>query len=703
MELSTIVVIVALHLTGFVSAYVTPSPAATIEAWTDAGNIWKHVALPHSSGVSRLAHEILQDPRVNLSTSCRSSLTEFSQGLIYGDERAYKILDSFAKFRSGFLENQRFVDFGHYDQCLDQKGRYVLLNIHFPLPASRSFGQLKHATHQANSSGMVSMMSSSYLLFYTVTPLVGVCFPELCSQHDVHNIIESDLITKFTHPLRLEVVSTEADTDEDRFPDHKLLRLISQIVILWLISMMLIGTYFPSQHFLLKHFDAKRNREKLFQESSNPRLNFFNGYKVCYLLTAIFGHLIIPITPSLHPFTMEIIHYILKTSFYAYQVKSAFSVVATNFMISASLSVVSWLPEIEKKKGRLSVVSFLFLRAIRTLPVTIFCMLIIYSFPLVSFRAGPLMNHIQKNLTGLCIENGWKDLIFVANTGNPVYNCSAISWYASADFQLYALSFFTLILLYKKPKLGIYFTFFQIFAGIIIQGFVIWYYDVSPSITMFYTNDSQRMSHIFRTIYVQAYNNISVYAIGILLGYAIVKDVQIPEKWTKFCWILSTTLFLGSVILPGFLFDGLDFVGSRFWEIVVGAFFKIGPSAGLAGLLFLCWVQPDSWLAKVLGAKSLAPIARLSYSAFMTHSFLIIFLMGIQREPFYMSHMEVTTKVLFICITSMPLAYFTYITVEAPFFNLVKELASPKKLTQEASNNNNGLLDKNSNLNKKQE
>ena len=451
---------------------------------------------------------------------------------------------------------------------------------------------------------------------------------------------------------------------------------------------MLVGTLFPSQHFLLKHFDAKKNTDKIFQESSNPRLEFFNGFKTIYFLVCLFAHFGTPITPTLVPFTMEISHYITKTPFLVVLAKVGFVIVAINFVVSACLSVMSWMPEIEKRKGKLSLSTYLFLRITRTMPVTLVCVLVNYCFPLVSYRSGPLMNHIQRNLTELCIENGWKEITFVANAGIPVYNCSTISWYASSDMQLYTVSFLTLILLYKRPKLGIYFTIFQVFLGALIQGLVIWYDDVSPSVVMFLTNDIQRLMLVFRTIYIQGYNNLSAYAIGILLGYSIVKDIQLPKEWRRFCWFLSTFLLVGTMSIPVFLYDGLDFNGSRSLEIVVGALFKTGCSAGLAGLLFMCWVEPDSWLARKLSAKIFTPIARISFSMFMTHPFLIIFMLGMQRQPFYMSHMEVLTKTLYLIFASIFVCYFTFITVEAPFFNLVKELLSSKKQKSQEVNNN---------------
>jgi len=185
---------------------------------------------------------------------------------------------------------------------------------------------------------------------------------------------------------------------------------------------------------------------------------------------------------------------------------------------------------------------------------------------------------------------------------------------------------------------------------------------------------------------------LSSYAIGILLGYGITTEYELPMKWRRLAWWFSTVLFIGIMWIPIHFYEGLEFQGSRTNEIILGSFFKAGCSAGLGGLLFMCWTEPDSWLARRLSAKIFTPISRISYSMFMTHPFLIIFLYGMQREPFYLSHLEVFTKSIYLVLASLVVGYVTFITVEAPFFNLVKQLLAPKKITISSDSNNNDQM-----------
>lgn len=52
--------------------------------------------------------------------------------------------------------------------------------------------------------------------------------------------------------------------------------------------------------------------------------------------------------------------------------------------------------------------------------------------------------------------------------------CLTHAWYLGADFQLYLTSFFLLVMLYRKPMVGVCMTLAAIFVGMLAAGAVIY-------------------------------------------------------------------------------------------------------------------------------------------------------------------------------------------------------------------------------------
>lgn len=59
------------------------------------------------------------------------------------------------------------------------------------------------------------------------------------------------------------------------------------------------------------------------------------------------------------------------------------------------------------------------------------------------------------------------------------YQAFPHTWYLSADYQLYLLSYFVIILLYKTPKVGLIISGVLILTGTVAHGLVLKYFNTT--------------------------------------------------------------------------------------------------------------------------------------------------------------------------------------------------------------------------------
>lgn len=381
------------------------------------------------------------------------------------------------------------------------------------------------------------------------------------------------------------------------------------------------------------------------------------------------------------------------------------------------LQVISWMPELMKRQGRISLTQFLSIRIFRTLPVTLACLFFIYSLPLIPSGGGPNMNVVQKNMTTNCINNWWKELLFISNHDSPSEICLVVGWYMSADFQLYLLSFFVIYFLYHNEKLALRMIIGSIIAGPVIQFAVMFIRQVQPTVMMFSTNDPRGLWDLVQVLHFHAFNYISSYGLGLLLGYVIVKDYRIPQAYRNIGWRMSIFLLGGTMLLPDLMYDDQTFViNSRFLEILFGSLVRTVMIAGFAGVMLMGFSDADSPIVQFLSAKPFTILSRMSFSVFMVHPFVFVFLVATRKHAVDYDLSQFLMFAIFLIIASFFFGYFLFICVEAPFVNITKlclpsrgqkrriaaNAAAAAAVNERIENKENNNIDDNCNCNNRQ-
>ncbi|CAH1959022.1 unnamed protein product [Acanthoscelides obtectus] len=223
--------------------------------------------------------------------------------------------------------------------------------------------------------------------------------------------------------------------------------------------------------------------------------------------------------------------------------------VQTFFLFSAFLLSYHLFQVIETRKSfsiKCIVLTFVN-RYLRIFPPVVLMLASGVTLWIVSFFHGPIRDLYSDLEYQMCRKNWWTTLFFINNHYNSHDMCYFISWYLSADTQLYILSLLILSLIWKfrirvDRILGISFL-----IGILIPIGINYIYNLDTiyRITPENSKNNQFRSSNFSVTYTSMYANMATYMLGLSFGYVHLKVNNyrwFPLMVHKICWWL---LFLG--------------------------------------------------------------------------------------------------------------------------------------------------------------
>lgn len=409
-----------------------------VDDWVTAARLLGHYAWPHRQPFISLVNFLLsQESNRNpphLSIQCSQSLSSFVSALDRQREDAMLLFDSFSKVSPGLLSD-RLQDFGHYSQCHKssfegQATTYYLLALNWPLPRHTSShftftfdeGTFQRLTNESYNSSWIAKFNRNVDNFSVYPQLFAICLPASCSDIDVSHLLSQ--LDEHITPLKITVFSSES-VATDPFSDYNgsFLQVTSRCLLCCVIAFSLLSSLLCNlqpalyKNSFFKHFDALEHTDRLFSFSSGSKqrpTEFISGYKGLYLITAISNHAYMPLTPAvgfhfLPIHTLEVFDPLWNTF------QRGMATFNVNVSVSAMLNSISWIEPLEKSRGKTTFALFLLLRVLRTLPVTVVCLLLVYSLPVLAPGSGPLVTRAQRSILTNCLHNGWKELLFVSN------------------------------------------------------------------------------------------------------------------------------------------------------------------------------------------------------------------------------------------------------------------------------------------------
>ncbi|KAJ0174361.1 hypothetical protein K1T71_010507 [Dendrolimus kikuchii] len=466
------------------------------------------------------------------------------------------------------------------------------------------------------------------------------------------------------------------------------------VIFLLLIVMNVIGSLYDvcckdskiGNPYLLA-FSLRQNWKKLIAPAGvgpDPRLErlkLFHGLRTMTMVCVIFCHTVFCIALSYveNPLYIEKSYEDpLKQLLYngtllthTFFVMSSF-LLAYNFQIHSEKHNISWL---QWPKGIL-------LRWLRLTPM--------YALILATVSTwwrflgdGPLWKLMIVSETNACRRYWWAHIFYINNYIYEDNFCLPQTWYLAADTQLFCLGLLIcvmarssrarkislLLLLLASFVIVASHTYFQNLDAVVIQ---------SPeTYRNLYAHDDT-----FRLRYIRGHTNMSTYILGLAGGFLAYhwqttgKDLT---KYRNYRYALWAALPLGvAVILSGGLFyiDGLEpAVGLK---VLYATFYKIIVQSLVVIFIITSIFKLESVYRGIVEWRGFTWTGRVTYSAFLLHTFFQKAFLGIQTAPTVMSEyyiLIILSGYIFLTYIS---AAALFVLVESPINRVIKALMAPK-------------------------
>lgn len=646
--------------------------------------------------IETLDHIVANPTSIGLSKSCTNSLHTLSIGLQQRKIWAYQFMDSSGKGKSGFTYGY-IADYGNFDQCLGIKvsnghreefhGKYCMVNMRFPLTKQPERGFLRPMKLNLTATKLEDTIYQYYgnytELFYYDTFTLGVCIPSTCSREELASMLRH---TFRAYQLTIEPRKYCEDNNDllEIFMRKSWDVKLSLIILFVLGSIVFWSTilnyFFPSLPYV-NNFCAIRNTKKLTADYVDPsmkKLMFFDTFKCFFQLGGTLAHLIlfIPVTPTMFGVIQDrsqdmrdlwILSELLQKSVYITQLVLIVSGFFTSYYI---------IPVIEKNKGQLNFLSFVFKRWLRTAPTLvagIVCML-----ALSGIIYGPLAEEINEQYLNACRKT-WLYTIFNLNNFHVSSDvCLPQTWTQSADFHLWIMSYLPLLWLYKNPRKGVISCLVVIAAGVIIPSVVVFVQDLpSPIGTArpFEILFNIMHSTTFPMIAKATYNNISNYFLGVLLGYICVKNIRFNlihvAIFNIFSWVLIILCFFGPYIW--FNMMGMEF--NSLINAVYAGVFRLSFGLVFASCIYNAFYYSQYFIGfSVVETKAFAVFGRLAMSIYVSQLAPFGYYVTMAYDPVPINKYTAMLRVIPIVLQIYILGYFVFLLFEAPSLNFGKDL-----------------------------
>ncbi|KAH8337676.1 hypothetical protein KR074_006562 [Drosophila pseudoananassae] len=584
-----------------------------------------------------------KEPRQDDLDKCNTDLTALLKGISTKQTWAMKMVDSWGSIPSGLFTGDSY-DLGNFDECL-------------------SIEKLVEENRK---------ISGKYC-FLTISSLkIATCFPASCSAATMESFMEKFLQTMFKISMSIKINESGCQTSEKEPWDGLTIFTIVILSVLSIIVMIAtIYDYFLCEDqrqmpVIIKSFSARANSRALFrvENNSNPNvIQCLNGIRCMSLIWVIFCHeyAFTMISPNLN--TLDLVAWVPKP-FSSFMVHGYFSV-DSFFVLGGMLVSMIVLRTMEKSEGKLNPLMMYLHRIIRILPVMVIAILIyMRMMPVVS--GGPMFKG-GYHATHACEKNWFWTLLFVQNYAVVNY-CLNHSWYLAVDMQLYIISPFLLIAIYKwgkKAAAGIV-VLIVLLSGCLFATQMVNKY----SILFKYENGGNGDGLGTKKLYLATHTHAAPWLIGFLFGYFLHlnrgKKFLLSKITVWLGWILSLAMLFTSIfaLYPAGKLDSppMSILAESFYYTLT----RVGWPLAICWIVFACMQGYGGLANSFLSSPLWQPFSRLSYSMFIWHMFVQEVNIRNTRTNTYFSNYQVMLHFWEDFGFILVMSYFLYLIVEAP-------------------------------------
>ncbi|KAL1417315.1 hypothetical protein MTO96_006193 [Rhipicephalus appendiculatus] len=392
------------------------------------------------------------------------------------------------------------------------------------------------------------------------------------------------------------------------------------------------------------YFSAISNTKRLLKTTArkdNQNLVFLSGFKIFLIFWVIYAHCYVLIQPEF-----------ARTPF---------------IFVDLSEKVLFQL----MLNGLLSVSTFLFLRLMVPIATVVMA-----CFLLPHFADGPADHELLQQQVDGCIQRWWAVLLSFNNFYPVDKMCMIHLWYVSTDVQIFLVISFPLTILFVwQPKFALLLSCAISLAFCILVSLQTHFWHLAYSATAS-SNDMVRVVETIELVYFRPFTHVATYILGVVAGYMTVQYGKVRIGLLA-QWIISLALtgFVLFITLPWNRGNPPDDITTA----IYGGFHRLVWTVGLVWPAYACATGRGGLLNAFFSWKPFLPLSRLVYCVYLVHVPLLYLRMGILKTHISLNEFFQLNTAIGLFGMSLFLAYFLYLSTEAPVMHLERLIFEGKR------------------------
>lgn len=413
---------------------------------------------------------------------------------------------------------------------------------------------------------------------------------------------------------------------------------------------------------LLRCFDLRTNLLKVTSDERSifTRIRFINSIRVVSLLTLLLLHPLHPVYKSIKMyFFVDWSLFVRKVSSTDFSITTL--VTCINYMLSACMYTVIWIPNLRKAGGFISLISFLCVRSAATTPALLVMLLIIRSLPNYRIGGRSIFIFIQRVTLARIIN--W----YLKYTCSRAHSFPFTRVLASSDVYLYTGGYLLVKSLLWKKMITHSIANSLLITLMVLHNFAVGRMETVVSLLQRSLNSSD----LFQVTLLFLLSNASGVLLGVLLrNHLISVKYSLHLKVTGY-FFLFTCMSLVSHLL---------FSDNSFLLTAVIVFTTCSALCSIAPLVYY---NESSLINRVLSHRVMSPVSKLFYSMLLAHPFVNELLSEVNVLSNAHSQVNLMVRYMMTVVTLVPLSLVINVFIEAPFYSVTRYLMYPEEVTVE--------------------
>ncbi|KAL3280802.1 hypothetical protein HHI36_004033 [Cryptolaemus montrouzieri] len=610
-----------------------------------------------------------------VSTKCKLQSKKYIEDLAEFKYWALQMYDGSAKIPSGLL-NGNVNQLGDFDICLKSHseeeniyGQYCLASFQIDAPESPYLSAL-HRLLQSHAHFKSRLEDPGHRVPRYSSINWALCVPDGCTSQDVQLAIQQNLGNLFRNTdlkIRSEVKSSMCQTSKPRdLPWSSIIGMAFFVGFAIFVGFATFYDYIAIENAneYITAFSLKKNCHSLFEMKRDDNIKAVHGIRFLNSFLLLLSHKSMAIFFIPYTNRTSMIEFISRR--WTVIARAASLYTDPFIMIAGTLTAYSLFGKLERT-NKINIRQEYISRLFRILP-TFAALIAFCTFVLPWLDSGPMWNQVVYHHSEICKKNWWMNFLFIHNYFGFGEMCLTHTHHIGIDTQLFFISPFLILLLWKYPKMGL-----GILISLATGSTILRYYVTYTKRLSNYIHFGTSIQQLFDTadnMYILPIHRLTVYIIGILLGYYLrkMKHFRLSKLQIRIGNSIALVSCLGSLLGPAFM-GKITYLYNPVDAAWYAAFAPILWCTSFAWIIFSVHVGYEDRVGKFFSWPIFSLWTKISYTVYLTQFPIFFYNVGKNRSAeeysFWRTNINVHESIVIVIVSTILTLLF-----EMPFQNI---------------------------------